>query len=624
MIKGEDPVLLNQTYIRPTKQNDFKEYFEVIYKTKDGTVHKSEEPGEADIYIVKPEYRTCTYNKPQERIEKMDKVRVPISKIRYAIAEAMGDDGKKFIESCYKQGNYNKLNQLYKWPYCFGCDFQPEYYYMKNWYEKHPFKGVPKLTKAYLDIETDLMDYTLDMDNIPGTAYSPVNLVSVINEDTNEVVTFILRPYKPSRLGRSEEEYQKRYKMYEKQLKDHEYLMSHKDEFYKDLHESFDSTYGRLNYHIRDYEQEIDLIADVFAFINSRKPNFCLIWNMRFDIQYLYYRIIALGYDPKTIMCHKDFDTRKSGNDIDQRRCSFKVDKSTFLIEKQYDYFYCSSYTQYICQMRLYSSTRKSQHKLQSVALNAIADRVLKDKKVEYPEQSNIVRFAYVNWILFVKYNIKDVLLQKGIENKTQDIKGYYRRSHSNLTPYNKVFRETHLLRNVREIYFEQEGWVQSNNLNIIDMNEDDIERRFYHGDDEEEEESTFKGAINADPIWNARVGMKVMGSRTNNVFSNSVDFDMSAFYPSSKIASNMDPATLLYKASFINDEFISGEFINRSLNTKYVEKDKNGNMRRLDFTGEAVNTFVSGNMLSFGYNFLGLPNITSLYNRVLRELQVS
>ena len=621
MIKGENPILLNQTYIRGSKDTGVDEHFEVIYKTEDGTVHKSDEPADADIYIVKPEYRTCTYNKPQERMEKMDKVRVPISRIKYAIAEAIGEEGKQFIRNCYSQGDSKKLNQLYKWRYCFGCDFQPEYYFMKNWYEKYKLVNSVKLTKAFLDIETDLIDYTLDMDKIPSTAFSPVNVVSVINEDRNEVYTFILRPYEPSRFGRSEEEYKKRYAMYQKQLKDHEYLMSNLDEFYKDLHDSFDEMYGHLNYCIREYEKEIDLIADIFAFINNRKPNFCLIWNMRFDIQYLYYRTIALGYDPKDIMCSSDFDTRKSPTDIDTRRCSFKVDKSTFLIEKQYDYFYCSSYTQYKCQMRLYSSIRKSQHKLQSVALNAIADRELKDKKVEYPEQSNIVRFAYVNWILFIKYNIKDVLLQKGIENKTKDVKYYYMRSHANLTPYNKIFRETHLLRNVREIYFERDGWVQSNNLNIIDKNEDELERRFYGSADDDEDESTFKGAINADPIWNDKVGMVVMGTRTNNVYSNAVDFDMSAFYPSCKIASNMDPSTLIYKAAFINDEFISGEYRNRSLNTKYVEKDKNGNMRKLDFTGEAVNTFVSDNMLTFGYNYLAMDDITTLYNKVLREL---
>lgn len=612
MIEGRNPTLINVTYIRPTKDNGQREVFEVIYKTEDGLVHKSEEPPLADIYFVKPEFRDYNYNKPQERMERMEKVRVPISKIRHTIAEAMGDEGEALIKRAFQERNYKLLDQLYRWPYCYGCDFQPEYYFMKNWYEKYEL-GRPRLSKSFLDIETDLMDYTLDMDNIPSTAYSPVNLITIILEETKECYTFALKPYVPSKSGRTAQEYEERYRMYEKQLADHNYLMSHMSEFIADLHDSFDGTYGHLDYHIREYEEEIELIADVFRLINTRKPNFCMIWNMRFDIQYLLYRVRTLGYNPASVMCSHDFTDQK---------CYFKVDRSTFLMEKQFDYFFCSSYTQYICQMRLYASIRKSQHKLKSMKLNDIGDRELKDRKVEYPEEANIVRFPYVDWIKFIKYNIKDVLLQYGIENKTKDVMTYYMRSQSNLTPYNKIFRETHLLRNVREMYFEKDGWVQGNNLNIIDEEEDESARRFYGGDEEDDEESTFKGAIMADPTWNANVGMEIYGSPSNNIHENAMDYDMGAFYPSIKIASNMDPGTLLYKAVFINDEFISGEFQNRSLNTTYTERDKYGQLRKLDITGEAVNTYVGGNILTFGYNYLGLPSITSIVTNVLKELK--
>ena len=83
-----------------------------------------------------------------------------------------------------------------------------------------------------------------------------------------------------------------------------------------------------------------------------------------------------------------------------------------------------------------------------------------------------------------------------------------------------------------------------------------------------------------------------------------------------------MDPGTLLYKGEFDNNEFLSGEYPNRSLNQIYQEKDKHGKIRNLDITGEAVNTYVSGNILTFGYNYLGLPNITELTKDVLRELK--
>ena len=86
---------------------------------------------------------------------------------------------------------------------------------------------------------------------------------------------------------------------------------------------------------------------------------------------------------------------------------------------------------------------------------------------------------------------------------------------------------------------------------------------------------------------------------------------DFGAFYPSIKITDNIDSSTLLYKASFDNSEFITGEYMNRSLNQTYREKDKNGKERELDFTGEAVNTFVGENLLTFGYNYLSLPALS-------------
>lgn len=264
--------------------------------------------------------------------------------------------------------------------------------------------------------------------------------------------------------------------------------------------------------------------------------------------------------------------------------------------------------------MRTYSSIRKSQHMLKSVKLNAISDLELGDKKIDYTEESNIILFPYENWKKFIKYNIKDVLLQVGIERKCNDVLTYYMRSHTNCTPYNKMFKETHLLRNVREIYFEKEGYVQGNNLNIINEDKSFVEDNV---EEDDEDKTTFKGAINADPTWNDMIGMKLLGMPSNTMFKNCIDMDFAAFYPSIKISNNIDPSTLLYKASFDNEEFMSGEYINRSLNNQYFEKDKNGKTRKLDITGEAVNTLASKNILTFGYNYLGLPSVVDLYEYI-------
>jgi len=179
MIKGNNPTLLNVTYIRPNKDNDYNDKFEVIYKTEDGEVRKTDEPANADIYIVKPEFRDYTYNKPQERMERMDKLTVRIRDIRKVIQKESGSFGTQIANRARDERDSRILNQLYKWPYAYRCDFQPEFYYMDNWYQKYELKR-PKLSVAFMDIETDLIDYQTNLDDIAHTAYSPVNLITII------------------------------------------------------------------------------------------------------------------------------------------------------------------------------------------------------------------------------------------------------------------------------------------------------------------------------------------------------------------------------------------------------------------------------------------------------------
>lgn len=397
VISDKNPSLLNVTYIRPNKKLGIPESFEVIYVDDNGNVQKSNEEALVDIWFVKPELRTFNYHKPQEKMENMFSKKVLVSDIKYEIAKEIGPGGEAFVQDCFRNNDYRSLDKLYGWRYCFGCDFQPEFYYMREWYKKYKLNNI-KLKKAFIDIETDLIDYVPDMDRLYDTAYAPVNCITVVFDWTREVYTFILNPYEPQSLVK-DEEYKKRYALYENQLKQHQDLVKNKDKFIQESHEAFDAMYGSMDYKPRFYDEEIEMITDVFRLINDRKPYFCLAWNMRFDLQYLYERIKVLGYQPTSIICHPDFD---------HPVCFFKIDKMMYQIPKQNDYFRVSSYTQYICQLRLYASIRKSEHVKKSYKLNVVADEELGDKKIEYPDETNIMMFPYKDWKLFIRYNQKD------------------------------------------------------------------------------------------------------------------------------------------------------------------------------------------------------------------------
>ena len=71
-----------------------------------------------------------------------------------------------------------------------------------------------------------------------------------------------------------------------------------------------------------DEDNEINLIKDLFAAINSFKPDFALAWNMGFDIPYIIARIQTLGYNPEDIMCSNDFKNKIARYYIDERNYS--------------------------------------------------------------------------------------------------------------------------------------------------------------------------------------------------------------------------------------------------------------------------------------------------------------
>ena len=59
-------------------------------------------------------------------------------------------------------------------------------------------------------------------------------------------------------------------------------------------------------------------------------------------------------------------------------------------------------------QMVHYAGVRSGKGKLPSNKLNAIAQKELKDEKLDYSEYGEIRMFPYMDWWKFIKYNIKD------------------------------------------------------------------------------------------------------------------------------------------------------------------------------------------------------------------------
>jgi hypothetical protein len=205
---------------------------------------------------------------------------------------------------------------------------------------------------------------------------------------------------------------------------------------------------------------------------------------------------------------------------------------------------------------------------------------------------------AYENLLDFLKYNFRDVVAQYATELATGDCRTLVSRAYLFGTQYSKCFQETHIVRNSKEYYYEKYShMVQSCRL-LIDKTID----------------GAFEGAFVADPAKNAKTGLRLNSKLMNNIIYGAVDFDAAAYYPSTKMACNLDPMTLLFKCHIDNTVFRSGQCTNLSMNQQYEWTDSDKKVHQKDLSGPLFNSIKNGNILSVMHNWFNLPSVTDVF----------
>lgn len=605
----ENAMLLDIQYVKPSKKNGTLDYLYIIWRdltTNEKHLKVIPEP-KMDIYFEKREKRDHRYNKNYERIENLDKKTVKYKDIIYAIAEDIGPEGKQYLQNAFNTGNYKSIKTLYLYPYTFGSDYNVVSWYRIQWNLKFN-NNLPKdLHKGFLDIEVD----GLDVVGMPSAVDCPINAVTLIDDYAKVSYTFILvdKPYRPTNHKVHETE-QTRERLYKKMHQDQHYMMEHKEEFINELHEMFDESYGSFDYKLYFYTDEAKMLVHLFQLINILKLDFIGIWNIAFDIPYIINRMTHLGLDPTEVMSHPDFPVKYM---------YFKESKN-HEIKKKNDTLFLTSYTTFYDQMELYAMIRKSGSELKSYSLNTIGQKELKDSKLDYSENGDFKKFAYQNFKKFIVYNIKDVLLQVGIERQTNDFDTLYTAADENATPYHEVPKETLKLRNAQYISFLEQGLIPGNNMNIFTPPKDKKSTKKKHVDEDNEDENVeefeMEGAVVSDPKNNDYVGVKIYGKPTNNIFSNVIDFDMGSFYPNIIVAMNIDGSTLIFKMIMpINQYDICGGKL------KFRGITQVGFERGDDAAKEFIDNFQTGNYTTLGTKWLNLPDISKVYKRMKKEL---
>lgn len=500
-IEGANVTILNSIYVKPSKISDKKWTKGTIY-----IIYRDLNTGEKKLEVIEdPDYtyymsnegilpaKNCLF----ERKENVTPITTKYRNIDRDIADRTGN------MDFYKENIYNKNRRANAHLHsdCVNvfrsdCDIEDYYRFLFNQeYKNKQFNP----TKAYFDIETDIIDIKGDF---PEPGECPVNAITYIDDEHKTVFTLLLENYNNPLIGEFEN------------------YMEH-GTGYNDLNEFVKSRVGEKGldkYKIRDmkykiifYDEEIRLIADFFKIVNSSKPDFIMAWNMKFDLIFLETRIRVLGYDPMDIMIHPDFKEKYYYYNVDQNPQHDMTQKS--------DFCKMTSYTVWVDQMQQFATRRKAKKgAFKNWKLDYIGHVTTGIGKLDYSHITRkLAELPYKDYKTFVFYNIMDTIVQICVENKVNDIDYLFAMSLTNNTRYAKAHNQTIYLVNNAMKEFDEKGLIIGNNKN-----------KFTPKPTEK-----YPGAHVASPK-KIDAGPKIkLNGLPVMIFENLDDFDYKAMYPS-------------------------------------------------------------------------------------------
>lgn len=432
---------INVVYHQPNWNTGEGDVIDIIFKDMDTNVkyvYCIKEP-EYEVRIVKPEYRDKS-NFSRHYIEKKYTypLKVTYSRRNYEIAKHLNID-KDMVR-------YN--------PYLYGYDIKIETFYLMQFILEYNNDKLKTLSVGFLDIESDI----INIPDFPLPGQAPTNVVTYIDDERKKCYTLICTKCNLEPVSENNPNYEYVNSMRQSFLNGVEYFKNHLDEFNKSLHDDFDESYGHFDYHILLFEDEMEMEAVLFEIIRRSDNDFIQIWNSPYDMQNLIERPRVCGIDPTLIICDKDFSYPV---------CEF-IEDTNKIAHKRKHVCITSTKPVFVCQMRNYAGIRSGLGKLPSLKLTEIAKIEINDSKLDYSEYANIKVFPYLDFTKFVRYNIKDVLLQVGIHRKTKDINNIYMRCYQNALLPEEVFTTTALIANSFNMFLQRHDYVMGLNKNKL------------------------------------------------------------------------------------------------------------------------------------------------------------
>jgi DNA polymerase elongation subunit (family B) len=575
--EGSNISILNASYHKSEKdENTDKwsdDFMTVIFKDLDSGKKNH------DI-IYKPKYRyyvakegvEITHNMLYIGTDKVYSVECPYRDLLKSIAENTGNID--FYNENRNTGNYKANKLLNIIPTVFSSDVDIEDHYRARFAQDYTNIIVP-INKGYLDIEVDTKPINGEF---PQLGECPINAITYIDDKTNSANIFLLRDINGDNPQIAE---------FENMFKNEKSINSIFSELKQFVIDNVGGAESAKKFKVDDlkfqfmfFDTEEKLLIQLFRLINHNSPDFMLAWNMAFDIPYIIERIKYLGLDPAVIMSSSSYVEKYATYFIDEQH------KNDY--ELRGDYYDIAADTIYLDQLIQFASRRKGQAAFPNFKLDTAAEIITKGavRKLDYSHiTTKISELPYLNYKIFVFYNIMDVIAQKCIEESVQDIDYIYNACTLNDTRYSKAHRQTVYLANRARKYFFSQGYIMGNNVNIR------------NGEGEK-----YPGAIVGDPTKNSNYSKIIKDGVPLNLVDNCDDFDFKSLYPSLTRENNTASDNIIGKI-LIPDKI-------HDLENPYHDS-------KYDRGGQFIEDLVTGNTLEFGKRWLHLASIREMMDDI-------
>ena len=584
---GSDLVILDATYHFPNKQQvESYNGVKTVYTPDTMTiVYRDNATGKKGIEVIeKPNYvfymlknniPTPNYDMFFTDMKNLDEIKCKYRDVNKAIAEKLDQyEGTTKYTDLFKKnirdGNYRANMEFQKSRRVFGSDIPINDFYRMRFAEQYKNTETP-VSRAYLDIEVDVK---LSPTDFPTNGNCPINAISYFEHDTKRLFTFLL----------NQKDVNPKSNEFCTTVDNHAFNEEFKDFLNETLgsEKVKDFKLENIQTKVLVYNDELTLLKDLFGYINYTKPDFLMVWNMSFDIPFIINRIIALGGNPKEIMCIHDISPL-------YENCSYIVDSDHEDFATKGDYADITSYTVYLDQLIQFASRRRGGAQYRSYSLDYIGNEMAGVQKLHYENiAANVMDLPYNDYRTFVKYNMMDVLVQYCIEFKADDILYVFDKALLNCTEYKKVHRQTIYLSNRATIMFKNFGdYVLGNNLNKF----------------KPKPTVKYEGAYVADPCkFGDKYKDKVNGIPIMRA-SNAIDFDFTRLYPSITQEYNMAPNTEIGYIK-IPDKIYEAE--NATHNEKYTR------------SGQFVEDMTSECDIEFAHRWFNLASFKEAYADII------